>query len=120
MTNLRADPAAGEVRDELRTRLNALEGCAGDACRIGPELALTLAVEGRCPGATVTVDVSGPDAAKIARVRFLIGRRVVETVRSAPFTLAEPLSSASAKLRAHVVLDDGRELTEDRLLPACR
>jgi N-acetylglucosamine-6-sulfatase len=120
LTNLRADPAAAGVRNELRARLRALEVCLGESCRRGPELALTLDVEGSCPNAEATIDITGADASKIVRVRFLVGRKVVETVSSAPFTLAEPLSSAWLKLRAHVVLDDGRELTEDRVLPACR
>jgi N-acetylglucosamine-6-sulfatase len=119
LTNLRADPAAAAVRDELRARLAALEMCAGETCRAGPQLALTLDVQGACPDAEATVDVAGADAAKIVRVRFLVDHVVVDTVHDAPFSLNEPLSSSSATLRAHVVLDDGRELTEDRVLPAC-
>jgi hypothetical protein len=43
----------------------------------------------------------------------------VATDDATPFELVRPLASVTSKIRAHAVLADGRELTEDRLLPAC-
>ena len=119
LVNLRADPAAADIRAELRRRLEVLERCAADECRRGPDLGVALDVQGGCPDAEAAIDLTGSDVAEVDQVWFLIRGKVVATDRSSPFELVRPLGSTSSRLRTHVVLADGRELTKDRTLPAC-
>jgi arylsulfatase A-like enzyme len=119
LTNLRADPAAAAVRDELRARLATLRDCAGDVCRRGPELRVDVSIAGSCPESDATLALDGPDSPQVERVTFLVGGKVIAVDRATPFELVRPLQDVKSKVRAHAVLEDGREVTEDRLLPAC-
>ncbi len=119
LSNLRADPSAADVLAELRQRLKALEGCVADECLRGPELDVTMTVQGDCPEAQADIELAGSDAPSVDHVRFLVRGKVVATDRSAPYGVVRPLGPTFSRLRVHAVLTDGREVTRDRALPAC-
>jgi len=60
---------------------------------------------------------STPNASPV--VVFRIGGKPVETDSEAPYEIVRPLDAELSTLRIHAYLDDGRELTKDRPLPAC-
>jgi arylsulfatase A-like enzyme len=119
LTNLTADPGAAGIRAELRGRLATLENCAAGECRRSPDLSVTVSVDGACPDVAAAIELAGPDATAVDHVRFLVRGRVVGLDQSAPYTLVRPLGSGLSRLRTHVYLADGREVTKDRTLPAC-
>jgi N-acetylglucosamine-6-sulfatase len=110
-----ASSARGTRRD-LARRLDALRLCAGPSCRQGVALLLTLRSRGVC---RVDVDLGGPDAGHVGRVRFLVGGEELSADASKPYRTTVRLARKPALLRAHAVLVDGREVTQDRTLPAC-
>ncbi len=117
LRSLHADPALADVRAELRRRLGALAGCAGEDCRREPALSVSVNVRGSC---RAEIELTGPDDGAVERVRFLVGGKAVSTDGSAPFRVIRRLGSGPSTLRAHAFLEDGGELTKDRKLPACR
>jgi arylsulfatase A-like enzyme len=133
LTSLHADPALAPLRAALATRLAALRGCAGRACRAKPALRLD-AARRRC---RVAAAVRGPDARAVERVDFLVRRRPrkgmdpagASFLRLAPdaappfrrlMRLRGVLPGRRYLLRARVRLDDGRSVTLDERRRACR
>jgi N-acetylglucosamine-6-sulfatase len=121
------DPAYAQMRSELAARLLRLRGCAGDGCRRGPALRTVVRYRaGRpgCVGSNINVRVGGGDARLLARVDVSLGgsRRASDT--AAPFTVVLPRKSLSSRrlvrLRTRSFLGDGRIVTADRWLRACR
>lgn len=108
------------VRGDLARRLARLRDCAGKICRQGPALSASVRVQGGCPGALVTIQLRGDDAAAVLRVDFVVGARRVAGDRRAPFRVVLRLPKRPSPLRLHAFLYDGREVTKDRMLPACR
>jgi arylsulfatase A-like enzyme len=103
------------LREELARRVAVLRRCAGSTCRIGPRVAPRV----HCAGRGVRVSLVGADVGWVRRVDFLVrGRRVGSDTR-VPFarTLA---ARPRTVLRVRSSLGDGRVVTQDRRLPACR
>lgn len=112
LQSLHADPSHETVRGELARRLARLRGCAGDACRAGPALALLV----RCTR-TPHASLDGADARLVGTVTFFAdGRRVGEYARTPYWTR---LPAGTRAVRALAVLHDGRRVTRDRRAPAC-
>jgi N-acetylglucosamine-6-sulfatase len=118
LSNLRSDPAAAGVRATLRAQLDGFLACAGEDCRRGPDLSVSVEAVGQCPDATATVSLTGADAAVVAHAQFLLPGEIIE-LTAAPWQVVRTLGPESTPLRAHVILTDGRELTRDAVLPAC-
>ncbi len=119
------------VRHDLAARLHRLERCAGAGCRTKPRVRLLLRSRGRplgrCVGSNLRLRVSGKDRAKVIRADVLLGGRRLATLRSQPLLttipsvrLARRASGRPQTLRVRAELRDGRLLTLDDRLRACR
>jgi arylsulfatase A-like enzyme len=119
LRSLHAETSTAAARRDLARRLAGLRGCAGAACREGAALLLAVRPRRGCANGKAVVELRGPDAGRVARVRFLVGGRELLSDTSAPYRDAVPLGTKPTALRLHAVLVDGREVTRDRTLPAC-
>jgi arylsulfatase A-like enzyme len=117
LRSLHADAPAAATKADLMRRLAALAECSGDGCRREPSLSLAVGVVSHC---RVEILLGGKDVGEVSRVRFSVDGNGVSTDRRAPYVVSRRLGSRSALLRAHAVLTDGRELTRDQRLSACR
>jgi arylsulfatase A-like enzyme len=115
LQSLQADPAYTSIQAKLAARLALLRNCAGPGCELAPALELDPAYEGDC---VRTVSVGGGDAGSVDAVDFLEDGRPVGHVDDAPFqqTFA---GAPGSKVRALVLLDDGRRLTLDLAVRVC-
>jgi len=114
LRNLHGNPAYAKVEKALAAELKALRTCAGDSCR--PPV--SVAVKQRCAGdGTVAAAMAGTDAGSVVRAEFLRNGRVIAVRTAAPF---EARLKTAGPLRARVTLLDGRRVTRDAVLRACR
>jgi N-acetylglucosamine-6-sulfatase len=119
LVNRANDPAYSGVVAELARRLALLRDCAGASCRVAPELDVSLAPTATCAH---TATVSGPDVRFVSFVDFLVNRRGVGRDEAPPFeetVTGTATSSAQARLRAVVTMQDGRRFTLDRTFAPC-
>ncbi|MFN8161541.1 MAG: hypothetical protein U0R52_10935 [Solirubrobacterales bacterium] len=113
-------PAYAAAEAALGRRLARLRHCSGAGCRRLPDLGAALAAErgpGGCAEGLPTVRPRGPDLGQVRFAELLLGGRVVDADRSAPFRLEPPASALAegsvARLRMRLTLLDGRRLTRD-------
>jgi arylsulfatase A-like enzyme len=131
LRNLDGREGYWSVERELAARLRRLGRCAGAGCSTRP--ALRLFVRARpakgaghrsCVRGSVRVRVGGPESPHVVRTDLLSGRRRLARIRRAPFRDSLPRrelrAGRAARLRAKVVLRDGRLVTLDRRVRACR
>ena len=127
LDSLHADPSYARARTDLAARLGRLRECSAAGCRRGPRVQTVVryrAGRARCVGSRLAVRVGGADTRLLSRVDFSLGgiRRASDT--EAPFQRVlshRPLSSRRLmRLRTRTFLTDGRVVTADRLLRACR
>jgi arylsulfatase A-like enzyme len=126
--SLHGDPALASLRGQFHARLAALRACAGRSCRARP--ALRLQTRRRCPRTRVLARVRGPERALVDRVEFQRRRRGTSAFRRlardsrSPFARRlRPRNLRPGRrflLRARVALSDGRSVTLDRRVRACR
>jgi arylsulfatase A-like enzyme len=124
-----SDRYAPVLRD-LRARLRRLRNCAGETCRLQPALRLRLRSAGRvlsqgaCPRGDLRVRIGGPDRGRVVRALVHAGRRRIARVAAPPIShrIDRPRvrTGRSYRLRVTAELRDGRVLTLDRRLRACR
>lgn len=114
LQSLHADPAYAALRTELARRLLALRACRGASCRVGPRLALA----SRCAGKRHRAALSGADPRWTIEADFSVNGRVVFRDRRRPF--GAKLSGKKGLVRARATLADGRVVTLDRAVRACR
>ena len=124
-----SDRYAPVLRD-LRARLRRLRNCAGESCRLQPALRLRLRSAGRvlsqgaCPRGDLRVRIGGPDRGRVVRALVHAGRRRIARVAAPPIShrIDRPRvrTGRSYRLRVTAELRDGRVLTLDRRLRACR
>jgi N-acetylglucosamine-6-sulfatase len=126
LTSLHADGRHAALKNELARRLTTLRTCAGDACRKGPDLLLSLRYRsggGPCVrSARVRLRVGGSAASRISSVVFYRGTRAIKSDRRAPYTATirrSRLGRRPTLLRALVTLKDGRSASLDRALRRC-
>jgi arylsulfatase A-like enzyme len=128
LRNLDHDAGYDGVERELARRLHRLQHCRGAGCRARPRLHLLVhlgarhARGGRCPSGKVRVRVGGADRRRLVRADFLVGQRRIARRAHGPFASTLPLAGGPrrVRLRVRAVLRDGRVLTLDRRLVACR
>jgi N-acetylglucosamine-6-sulfatase len=130
LTSLHGDGSHSTVRGLAAGRLSSLRSCAGKSCRTRPSLSLRVRYRrgrrgGRvCARGAVRGRLRGDERHYVERVSFFVnGRRVVRD-RSSPFS--KRLSrrrfrkGRRAKVRALAELIDGRVVSLDRRVRACR
>jgi len=126
LTSLHADARLTPLKNQLAARLAKLRSCAGDACRKGPDLRLSVRYRrGRagCARSNLGLRVGGSAAAQITSVGFYRGTRAIKRDLRAPYTATVRrgrLSRRPTRLRALVTLRDSRSASLDRVLRRCR
>jgi N-acetylglucosamine-6-sulfatase len=109
------NPAYTQLRSDLAQRLLRLRTCKGATCRRGPQLRLlTKCVAGK----RRLVRLVGADTRFVLNVDFVLRARNVASDNHAPFSA--PISGRSGFLRVRTTLKDGRTVTYDRSVRACR
>jgi N-acetylglucosamine-6-sulfatase len=127
VANATAFPQYAAARAALGARLTALRACTGDACRRAPHLRTKLRLRhgpGGCALPKVRERVRGASLANVTYAEFYVNGKRVAKDRKRPFERKLPFRKLQkkriAKTRVLVDLVDGREMTIDRNLRACR
>jgi arylsulfatase A-like enzyme len=125
LQSLHADPRSVGLKNDLAARLTRLRGCAGDACRRGPDLRIRLRYRsgpGNCVRSTVRLRIAGSAASRVAGVSFYRGTRLIKRDARAPFTasVARRRLRTTTRIRALVALRDSRTVSLDRSLRSCQ
>jgi N-acetylglucosamine-6-sulfatase len=130
VTNLQGDAAHSTVRSLIGGRLSSLRGCSAKNCRTRPRVSLRLRyrrgrTRGRlCARGSVRGRVRGDERQYVERTSFFVNNKRVVRDRRAPFS--RKLSrrrfrrGRRAKVRALVEMIDGRSVSLDRRVRACR
>ena len=123
-------PRYAAVQRDLAKRLRRLKSCAGDGCRKRPALKLMLRSRGRslragaCPRGDLRVRVGGRDRRQVVGADVRVGRRHLARMATGPVSrrIRRPHVRRGRRylLRVRVELRDGRLVTLDRRLRACR
>ena len=116
------------VQRDLKRRLRELRTCAGASCLAAPRLRLFLRSQGRpissCIRHDLRVRVGGSERDDIMSADVLVGHRRVGRALTPPVVEDIPLrqlrSRGRFRLRVRTETIDGRRLTLDRVLRACR
>jgi N-acetylglucosamine-6-sulfatase len=113
------------VQRDLRRRLRELKRCVGSSCLEHPRLTLHVRPRpAQCVPGDLRVYVSGPERASVVSADVLVGRRRVAQVSPPPLMRRIPeerLRRGQAfRLRVRAETRDGRRVTLDRLVRACR
>jgi N-acetylglucosamine-6-sulfatase len=126
LTSLHADARFAALKTELARRLAGLRTCAGDVCRRGPDVRLSVRYSrGRagCVRSSVRLRVGGSAASRISSVVFYRGTRAIKRDARAPYTAAVRRSRIGRRatlVRALVTLKDSRSSSLERALRRCR
>jgi N-acetylglucosamine-6-sulfatase len=128
LKSLDGDDRYRQVQRDLRRRLRSLRTCAGPTCQTAPRLRLYLRSAGRPIGRCVRHDlrvrVGGSERDEISTADVLVGRRPVGRGLTPPVVEDIPLRKLRRhgrfRLRVRTETVDGRRLTLDRTLRACR
>jgi hypothetical protein len=126
LTSLHADARYTALKNQLAARLAVLRMCAGDACRKGPDVRLSVRYRrgrGGCARSNVRLRVGGSAAAQISSVVFYRGTRAIKRDARAPYTATvrrSRLGRRATLVRALVALKDSRSASLDRALRRCR
>jgi len=128
LQSLHSSTAYAPVMARLANRLHDLENCAGASCRTHPDLSLHLSFKrghrgGRpCARKPIIASVRGPSSGGVDQVEFYVGGAVVAVDDSSPFRHRLPYRRFHGKtrVRARATMLDGRRMTLDRHLRACR
>jgi N-acetylglucosamine-6-sulfatase len=113
------------VQRDLRASLRNLKRCAGSGCSEHPQIKLHVRPRPtRCVPGDLRVFVSGPEKKEVVSADVLVGSRRVARVSPPPLTRLIPHARLRAgrpfRLRVRAETRDGRLLTLDRRVRACR
>jgi arylsulfatase A-like enzyme len=113
------------IQRDLRGRLRRLERCVGSGCREHPRLRLQLRPRATtCVPDDLLVRVGGPERRAVTAADVLLGRRRVARVSPPPLVRRIPhrrlRAGRAVRLRVRAETRDGRRLTLDRRVRACR
>ncbi len=121
------DPAYAATKERLATELASLRHCSGRACLRTPAVSLAIGARrgpGGCRRRPVAAALAGDGAGHLVEARFHVDGRLAGTDRTAPFRIGLPWSRlsrhASARVDAVAWFDDGRRMTLERRVSACR
>jgi N-acetylglucosamine-6-sulfatase len=125
--NLAGSPARADVRSALAKRLGALRNCSGDGCRRLPHLRLALQRrrgKGGCALRPVVALVDGADRSKVVLAEFYVNGNRFALDHRRPFERKLPYRKLhrkhASKVKVRATLLDGRRLTEEKRVRACR
>jgi arylsulfatase A-like enzyme len=123
--NASGEPSYAEVEAALAARLDDLRNCAGDDCRLTPDLELQFRpLGGNCVSGPVRVSAVGADEEDVVDARALSRGKLADVDREAPIELKvsrkELKGQGRAEVRAHATLLDGRRVVETRSFAVCR
>jgi arylsulfatase A-like enzyme len=111
------------VQRDLRRRLRQLKRCVGSSCLEHPELKLRVRPR-TCVRGDLRVYVTGRESAAVVQADVLVGRRRVARVSPPPLTRRIPKERLRQGrpflLRVRAETRDGRRVTLDRRVRACR
>jgi N-acetylglucosamine-6-sulfatase len=112
------------VQRDLRRRLRQLKRCVGSSCLEHPQLKLRVRPRTQCVRGDLRVYVTGRERAAVVRADVLVGRRRVARVSPPPLTRRIPKEwlrhGRAFRLRVRAETRDGRRVTLDRRVRACR
>jgi N-acetylglucosamine-6-sulfatase len=127
LQNVYASPAYAGVRAALAARLAQIRNCSGDTCRIKPQLRMKLRKrrgERGCARRPVRARVKGTDVGNVSLAEFFVNGKRTGVDRKRPFQRKLGYRKLKRKrisrARVQVSLIDGREITIDRHVRACR
>jgi hypothetical protein len=127
LRNLAYQNRYATLRLELVRRLHRLRSCRGARCRAKPRLGVALRARtrrSRCVAGNLKVGTFGPDAREVTRLAVSVGGRRVARAGRPPFrALVRRRRLAKGRLsllRVRATTRDGRVVTLDRRLTACR
>jgi arylsulfatase A-like enzyme len=114
-----------KVQRELRGRLRTLKHCAGSTCLDHPRIKLHVRPRPTsCVPGDLRIFVTGPEKTDVVSAEVLVGRRRVARVIAPPLTRLIPRDRLRQgrpfRLRVRAETRDGRRMTLDRRLRACR
>jgi N-acetylglucosamine-6-sulfatase len=113
------------IQRDLRRRLRRLRRCVGSSCVEHPQLKLHVRPRpSACVPGDLRVYVTGPEKASVVSADVLVGRRRVARVSPPPLARLIPEERLrrghSFRLRVRAETRDGRRMTLDRRVRACR
>jgi len=121
LDNLAGRPQAAALEAALARRLARLRGCAGTACRPGPDLELTLRPlpggAGRAIGCRVAVGLAGSARGRVRTARLTVDGLAGGRLRRP--ALHATLRAGATTVLVRVRLADDRVVTLARPLPGC-
>jgi arylsulfatase A-like enzyme len=127
VANGSAFPQYAAVHAALAQRLAEVRGCSGDPCRTDPKMHTKLRVrhgQGHCVRRPVRARVKGHDAGRVVKAQFFVNGKKVAQDGKRPFQRKLPFRKLKrhrvARTRILADLVDGRQVTIDRNLRACR
>jgi N-acetylglucosamine-6-sulfatase len=117
-----ANPTHAAVKAQLAARLAALRGCAGDGCRTKPKLKLKVKKRGGCAPRPARARIKGRDSDALDEVAFTVDGKDDGGDAEAPFKekLGKLKRGRKSKVRATAEMIDGRRITLDKKVKACR
>jgi N-acetylglucosamine-6-sulfatase len=127
LQNVAGNPAYASVQSALAARLARVRACSGATCRLAPHLRLKLRARkgpGGCAQRPVRVRVKGADRSKLVEADLYVNGKRFARDRKRPFQRKVPYRrlhrKRASKVKALAILLDGRELTIESRLRACR
>jgi N-acetylglucosamine-6-sulfatase len=127
LQNVAAFPAYSSVHSALAARLARVRACFGDGCRLKPHLRVKLRRRkgaAGCARRPVRARLKGVDRSQIVQAEFFVNGKRVAKDRKRPFqrklAYRRLKQKRVSRARVLVTLLDGREMTIDRKLRACR
>jgi N-acetylglucosamine-6-sulfatase len=127
LQNAAANPAYATVRAALARRLAVVRNCAGDECRLAPEVRIKL--RGRhgprgCWRRPIRARIKNSDTSNIVLTQYFLNGKAVGNDRKRPFQRKLPgrrlRNKRISKARVLVTLLDGRRVTIYKNVRACR
>jgi arylsulfatase A-like enzyme len=125
LQNVADDPGYDRVRARLALRLQRLEQCKGESCRLRPQVDLKLAYRmshqaGRaCALNPIRARVAGVGLGGVVTTDFYLDGKLLASDGSAPFERTVPDVHGNASVGIRVTMIDGRRMTITRQVRAC-
>ena len=127
LQNVAANPAYASVRAALDSRLDRVRTCAGSTCRVSPHLRIKLLKRpgpGGCMRRPLRAKVKGADLSKTTLTEFFVNGERFASDRKRPFKRKLPYRRVKgkrvSKAKVQATLIDGRSVTIERNVRACR
>jgi N-acetylglucosamine-6-sulfatase len=126
LQNVADDPGYDRVRARLALRLEKLDQCKGESCRLRPQVGLRLSYltprpsSRPCARNPIRARVVGVGLGGVVTTDFYLDGRLLGTDGSPPFEWVMPEIHGHASVGIRVSMLDGRRMTITRQVRACR